>query len=64
MHAFILILSILGQPEQTMAICDTYKKCSDLGAAAQIDYAREFDKRPSDFSYRVVPVMIVPEVET
>ena len=64
MHAFMLILAILGQPERAVAICDTYQKCSDYGAAAQAEYTRQFDKRPSDFSYRVVPVIIVPEQTT
>jgi hypothetical protein len=64
MHAFMLILTILGQPEHATAICETYKQCSDLGAAAQADYVRMFDKRPADFSYRVVPVLIAPEGKT
>jgi hypothetical protein len=61
MHAFMLILAILGQPERAVMICETYQQCSDSGAAAQADYVRMFDKRPRDFSYRVVPVIIVPE---
>ena len=64
MKAFLLILAIAGQPERAVAICDTYQKCSDYGAAAQAEYTRQFDKRPSDFSYRVVPVLIVPEGST
>ena len=61
MHVFLLILSIAGQPERIAAICETYKQCSDVGATAQADYVRMFDKHPADFSYRVVPVVIVPE---
>ena len=64
MHAFMLILAILGQPERAVMICETYKQCSDSGATAQADYVRMFDKRPADFSYRVVPVLIVPEATT
>lgn len=64
MHVFLLILSIAGQPERVAAICETYKQCSDTGAAAQAEYTRQFDKRPSDFSYRVIPAVIVPEQET
>lgn len=64
MHAFMLILAILGQPERAVAICDTYQKCSDQGAAAQAEYVRQFDRMPREFSYRVVPVLIVPEGST
>lgn len=42
MHAFMLILAILGQPERAAAICDTYKACSDLGADAS---TRSRDRR-------------------
>jgi|HubBroStandDraft_1064217.scaffolds.fasta_scaffold52971_6 hypothetical protein len=61
MHAFMLILAILGQPERATTICETYKQCSDLGAAAQAEYIRVFKREPKEFSYRVVPVLIVPE---
>lgn len=64
MHAFMLILAILGQPERAVAICDTYKACSDLGAEASTRYQQQFNKPPREFSYRVVPVMIVPETTT
>lgn len=64
MHAFILILSILGSPERAVAMCDTYQKCSDLGATTQAAYIEQFHKMPRDFSYRVVPVTIIPEVTT
>ena len=59
MHAFMLILAILGQPERAAAICDTYKKCSDLGADAAALYAAQLGA-PRNFSYRVIPVIIVP----
>lgn len=61
MHAFMLILAILGQPERAVAICDTYKACSDLGAEAQTRYTEQQHTPPREFSYRVVPVIIVPE---
>lgn len=64
MHAFTLILAILGQPERAVAICDTYKACSDLGAEASTRYQEQFKKPPREFSYRVVPVVIVPETTT
>jgi hypothetical protein len=65
MHVFLLILSIAGQPERIAAICETYKQCSDTGAAAAQVWAEEFN-RPSEFSYRVVPGMILetPRVPT
>ena len=54
MHAFMLILSIAGQPDKALAICDSYKKCADeeLLIAAKL---------PKDFSYRIIAVMIIPE---
>lgn len=58
MKAFMLILAIAGQPEHGAAICDTLKKCSDLGAEASLTYQAQFHK--VDFSYRVVPVLIIP----
>lgn len=61
MHAFMLILAIAGQPERGAAICDTYKACSDLGAEASTTYQAQNHQPPSAFSYRVVPVLIVPE---
>lgn len=64
MHAFMLILAILGQPERAAAICDTYKACSDLGADASTRYQEQFKKPPREFSYRVVPVTIMPETTT
>lgn len=53
MHVFVLILSIMGQPERIAAICETYKECSDIGAAAQSMYCEQFHREPKDFSYRV-----------
>ena len=64
MKAFLLILAIAGQPERAVMICETYKQCSDSGAAAQAEYVRQFDRMPREFSYRVVPVLIVPEGST
>lgn len=64
MHAFMLIIAILGQPERASAMCETYQQCSDLGAAAQSEYLRQFHKTPDAFSYRVVPVVITPEITT
>lgn len=64
MHAFMLILAILGQPERAAAMCETYKQCSDLGAAAQARYLEQFHKTPDTFSYRVIPVTIIPETAT
>jgi hypothetical protein len=64
MHVFLLILSIAGQPERLAAVCETYKQCSDQGAAASAVYQRQFNKLPSDFSYRVIPGLIVPERAT
>lgn len=65
MHAFMLILAIMGQPERGVAICDEYKKCSDLGADMQAAYVAQFNA-PKNFSYRVVPVIIMeaPTVPT
>ena len=62
-HAFLLILTIAGQPQQARAICDTYKKCSDEGAQMAALYAQQFGA-PRNFSYRVVPVMIISEQPT
>lgn len=59
MHVFILILSIMGQPERVAAICETYKQCSDAGAAASVIYQAEFNRPPSAFSYRVVTGVIL-----
>ena len=67
MHVFLLILSIAGQPERVAAICETYKQCSDTGAAQAslvYQYQAQFNKPPRDFSYRVIPAVIVPETET
>lgn len=64
MQAFLLILAIAGQPERGVAICDTYKKCSDLGAETALVYEAQFNKPPHDVSYRVVPVLIVPKGPT
>ena len=64
MHIFILILSIAGQPERVAAVCETYQQCSDTGAQASLVYQAQFNKAPRDFSYRVIPAVIVPEQET
>lgn len=64
MHAFMLILAILGQPERAAGICDTYKACSDLGAEAQARYSQQTGQPPKSFSYRVVPVIIIPGTST
>jgi hypothetical protein len=64
MHVFLLILSIAGQPERVAAVCETYKQCSDEGADASTLYQAQFNKAPRDFSYRVIPAVIVPEQET
>lgn len=53
MGAFLLIVTIVGYPEQVIARCATYKACSDAGAAEAAHYAREHHSAPSDFSYRV-----------
>jgi hypothetical protein len=59
MHVFLLILSIAGQPERIAAICETYKQCSDAGADASVLYQAQFNRPPADFSYRVVPGLIL-----
>lgn len=59
MKAFLLILAIAGQPERGVAVCITYKACSDIGAEQATLYAAQFGT-PAHFSYRVVPVLIVP----
>jgi hypothetical protein len=59
MHAFMLILAIAGQPERAGMICETYKECSDEGAELQTLYVAQFHKQPRDYSYRVVPVLIM-----
>ncbi len=64
MHVFMLILAIAGQPERAGAICETYQHCSDLGAATQATYLKQFHKTPDAFSYRVLPVVILPETRT
>ena len=64
MHVFLLILSIAGQPERVAAVCETYKQCSDSGASAAKLYETQFNKPSRDFSYRVIPAVIVPETET
>jgi hypothetical protein len=64
MHIFMLILMIAGQPERAGAFCETYKQCSDLGEAAQATYLKQFHKTPDAFSYRVLPVVVVPEPST
>lgn len=64
MHIFLLILTVAGQPERLAAICETYKQCSDSGAEASAIYIKQFNKMPSDFSYRVIPAVIVPETST
>ena len=63
MHAFMLILVILGQPERAVAICDTYKKCDAAGAVAAEHYANE-GGTPRNFSYRIIAVIITPEPTT
>ena len=60
MKAFLLVLAIAGQPEQNGAICDSYQECSDAGATMQKMYVAKFHKPPSAFSYRVIPVLLVP----
>lgn len=59
MHVFLLILTITGRPEAIAAICDTYKKCSDEGAAKAAEYDTKLHIGPADFSYRVVEGMII-----
>lgn len=61
MHVFLLILTIAGTPERVVAVCNTYKQCSDTGAAASTLYLRQFNKQPRDFSYRVLPAIILPD---
>jgi hypothetical protein len=58
MHVFLLILSVMGQPERIAAVCETYKQCSDEGQAAQIEYVRLFKREPRDFAYRIVPATV------
>lgn len=60
MKVFLLVLAIAGQPEQNGAICDTYQQCSNAGAMMQKMYMEKFGKPSSAFSYRVVPVLLVP----
>lgn len=63
MHVFLLILAIAGNPERIGAICETYKQCSDTGAAMADTYAKQLGT-PAHFSYRVMPALIVPEGKT
>ena len=62
-HAFMLILAIAGRPEKAIAICDTYKKCSDEGAVVAQLYEKQLGS-PREFSYRIIPVIIMPEAPT
>lgn len=61
MHIFMLILAIAGEPERAGAFCETYKQCSDMGAVAQAGYLKQFNKTPDAFSYRVLPVIVMPD---
>ena len=63
MHLFMLILTLAGHPEHAAAICETYKQCSDKGAEIAALYAAQLGA-PKDFSYRVIPVVIMPEPTT
>jgi hypothetical protein len=56
----MLILIIAGQPERGVEVCSTYQACSDDGLAMQDEYQKQHGA-VVDFSYRVQPVLIVPE---
>ena len=58
MHVFLLIMALGGQPERTVEVCDTYKACSDAGAAVSAEYQTIFHKSPSDVTYRVIPAVV------
>jgi hypothetical protein len=60
----MLIIQLVGGPEHAAAICETYKQCSDEGAEMATLYAAEKHEQPHTFTYRIVPVLIVPEDET
>lgn len=59
MHVFMLILTLAGGPEKTVAICRSYQACSNLGADAAATYVREFHRMPSDVTYRVVSAVVL-----
>lgn len=60
MHVFILILTIIGQPEHMAGICQEYQKCSDAGQAIEKEYEKQ-GGNAKDFSYRILPALIVPD---
>ena len=64
MHVFMLIIQLAGHPEHAVAICDSYKACSDEGQETQQRYIAEHHLRPTDFLFRVIPVLIVPDDPT
>jgi hypothetical protein len=64
MHVFLLIISLAGGPEHIAAVCETYKGCSDQGAATQQQFVTQFHKLPKDFSYRIVPGRITQDATT
>jgi hypothetical protein len=53
-HAFMLILSIAGQPDKGLAICETYKKCVDQEVLIVTKL-----KLPGE--YRIIPIIIMRE---
>lgn len=62
MHVFLLIVALAGGPEKIVAICNTYKQCSDTGHEAAVLYVRQFNKLPRDYSYRVIPGLVLPDL--
>jgi hypothetical protein len=63
MHVFLLILAIAGQPERIAAVIDDTNHegaatCNRVGAEAQAEYLRMFNKTPDAFSYRCVPAIV------
>jgi hypothetical protein len=59
MHVFLLIFVISGRAEKVVAMCDTYQKCSDEGAALATQYENQFGKLPRDVSFRVEPATVI-----
>lgn len=53
-HIFWLIVILNGGPEHIALTCDTYKECSDAGAALAEAYVEMFHLTPDSVSYRVV----------
>ena len=64
MHVFLLILTIAGRAEHAVAVCDTYKECSDLGHDVQVEATRTMHLQPRDVTYRIIPAIITPGAES